>query len=116
MDTEVYQNYFLVYFKEIDSNNKQYFELTPDAPLNTSLLSKIMSSYTIITFNGNSYDLPIIIAALEGWSNEAMFNLSKNIITSNKSSWTICEDNDISIPKDFDTIDLIEVAARESIA
>ncbi len=73
-------------------------------------ISRIMSSYTTISFNGNKYDLPMIAAALQGYSQPALKELSNEIITSGKPHWEICRERGIEVPWEWDHVDLIEVA------
>ena len=111
LDIEIYRTYALFMFKELETEKVRYFELYEGHDFNRQHLKTVMEKHLSISFNGLSYDLPLIQAAIEGWDNEALFNFSKNIITSNKPSWTICKKNNIDVPlHKFDHIDLIEVA------
>ena len=111
LDIECYADYALFMFKSLKNGKVRYFELYDDHDFNRQHLATVMAKYQTISFNGLSYDLPIIQAAIEGQDNEALKNLSDEIIKSNKPSWVICKQNDINVPLDqWDHIDLIEVA------
>ena len=111
LDIELYSDYLLIMFKEIETGKVRYFEMFPGQELERKHVSTLMRKYQTISFNGISYDLPLIQAAIEGQSNEGLKKLSDSIIKSNKPSWLICKNNDINVPlNEWDHIDLIEVA------
>jgi hypothetical protein len=56
VDTESYNNYFLIAFKDIKTKKRIIFE----PPFDPKLLSWILHSYTTIGFNSIKYDLPLI--------------------------------------------------------
>lgn len=109
IDTECYSNYFLLSMLQLSTGNIRHFELTPDSNLNIALVNKFMSGHTTVGFNSNSYDLPMISAALLGYTNAKLKELSDAIIGSKLPSWKICKDKGLQVRK-FDHIDLIEVA------
>lgn len=116
VDVECYRNYFLALFKEADSDQTHCFELYAGCDLNIPALSELMRSNRTISFNGNSYDLYMIAAAIEGYDNERLKLLSDAIILSDAPAWQIANRNDVYIPRnqngkpEWDHIDLIEVA------
>ena len=113
LDTECYHAYFLILMKDTDTGKVRYFETFPGNPKNEEnrgLVAKVMNKYTTVSFNGLSYDLPLITAMIEGFDNKALKSFSNKIIGSKLPSWSICRDNQIQIPKRWDHIDLIEVA------
>lgn len=111
LDTEVYESYFLLMFKEIESGKIRYFEQYPDHPFKSNQVRTLMRKYTTVSFNGNGYDLPMIVAALEGFDNESLKAFSDKIIKSNKPTWSICKTNDIHVPwHEWDHVDLMDVA------
>lgn len=110
LDVECYVNYFLISFISEDGQTIKEFELYENHPLNIKSVKSVMSKYTTVSFNGNSYDLPMILSACNGWSNERLKKLSDKLITSDKPAWLICRGLDLFIPKSWDHIDLIDVA------
>ncbi|MFA7174771.1 MAG: hypothetical protein WC340_15445 [Kiritimatiellia bacterium] len=114
IDTECYKDYWLLSAKHINSGKVRHFELYPGHPLDAKTIAAMMRSLTTISFNGNSYDLPIIVAALSGWDNKALKRLSDKIIKSGFPSWKICRDENLQIPSTWDHIDIIEVAPGQS--
>lgn len=113
IDAEVYTNYFLLSAKQLDSGRVVHFELYDGNALDKKALSKLMRSYTTISFNGLNYDLLIITAALSGFSNEAIKKLSDQIIKSGTPAWQIARNWDLDVPK-WDHIDLFEVSPGKS--
>jgi len=109
IDTEIYTNYFLFAAKCVETGKVIHLELYEDHPLDLAVLSNIMRKNTTISFNGNNFDLPIIVAALCGWNNKHIKSLCDSIIGSNRSSYRTYQDNNLPCPK-WDHIDLIEVA------
>lgn len=114
LDTECYSNYFLISFLHHKTGKVAAFELHDTQPLQIDAIKKLMNNYTTVSFNGLSYDLPVIAAALKGFSNARLKSLSDSIIKSNLPSWRVCKDNNIFVPKSWDHIDLIEVAPGQA--
>ena len=110
VDIEVFIDYFLISFKQIKTGKLRHFELFEGNPLNIKEIKKIMEKKTTISFNGLSYDLPLITAALKGWTAGRLKYFSDDIIKSNKPSWIIAQESHIKTPAKWDHIDLIEVA------
>jgi len=114
IDTETYKDYFLLSCLNIESGNVRHFEFYEGQPLDTKTIKQIMTRCLTISFNGNGFDLPIIVAALKGYSVLQIKKLADKIIKSNRPSWLICKDLGLSIPRNWDHIDLIEVAPGQS--
>jgi hypothetical protein len=108
LDIETYRNYFLVVAKSHD-NRKYVFEMHNDQVTQGSLerLEQIIRNSTLITFNGIHYDIPVVIAALKGYSNRRLKDMSDKIIKKNINWWQFSEYfPDLLIPP-LDHIDLI---------
>ena len=73
-----------------------------------------MRSETTISFNGNSYDLPMIAAALENRDCAELKKISDEIIMSNLPSWRVCKELDIILPNNWDHIDIIDVVPGQA--
>ena len=111
-DVETYQNYFLVGFRRVDNDVTRYFELCQERGvfLNRGDLRIVMESYRIVTFNGRTYDLPMIVAALTGCSNWKLKEISDMIIQRNIRWWDLERELKIIVPPEWDHIDLSEPA------
>lgn len=114
LDIETYRDYFLVTFKSLQHNKIAQFELYENNPLNIQAIKSIMDKNTTVSFNGLSYDLPVIALALKGANNEKLKAFSDAIIKSNLPSWRICKDFNVYVPKQWDHIDLIEIAPGQA--
>jgi len=79
VDVETYPDYFLILFSTGES-----FDFTPYSTLDIASLRKALSQYTLVTFNGNRYDLHMILGALNGFDNGALYRLSKGLIEAEK--------------------------------
>jgi len=96
VDTECYIDYWLCLF-----STGEVFEIYPGTDFDRSELASVMHKYTVVTFNGNNYDLPLIEHAIAGANTIELKRLSDAIIVDRIKVW----------PKDrsIDHIDLIEV-------
>lgn len=109
-DTECYQDYWLIYFRDLDSDRRKYFDMYPGKPLDRDGLRETLRRVRMITFNGNNYDLPMITLALDGASCAELKRASDSIIMADVRPWEFYEFHGIKPPSFIDHIDLIEVA------
>jgi len=107
---EIYRDYFLAAFKNIETGGVRFFEFFDGQPLDRETIVKILKSYTLITFNGASFDVPILTLALTGADNAKLKQASDAIIQNNLRGWQFEQKFAVAIPKFIDQIDLIEVA------
>lgn len=114
LDCEVYKNYFLVAFKNVETGRTFYVESFNDSEMNLDAIRSVMHKNTTISFNGLSFDLPILTFALVEKTNIEIKRLSDTIIRSNLPAWQICKSENITVPKQWDHIDLIEVAPGQA--
>jgi hypothetical protein len=68
MDIECYINYFLIKFLRVKDDKIVGFDIRRGFPnrLDRKGVRSLIERYEIITFNGNSYDIPILKLALQG--------------------------------------------------
>lgn len=114
VDVEVYSNYFLCMFKDIESGKCAAFEMFDGQPLNKQRVSQLMRSRVTVGFNSNSFDLYLIAAALDDWPCERLKRLSDEIIKGNLPAWRVARDRSLRAPQGWDHIDLIEVAPGQA--
>lgn len=111
MDLEVYKDYFLAAFSNIETGNVRNFEMFEGNPLDAQTIKRILLSYQIITFNGWNYDLPLLLLAVRhGTTNEILKRASDSIIVNNYRGWQFLDRHNLTLPKGLDHIDLYEVA------
>ena len=108
LDCEVYVNYFLCKIRRVDTGAVRCFEQYDGHPLDTRGLRQTLERVTAVTFNGMSYDMPIIGLALTGVSCETIKRCSDAIIQGGLRHWQAERQFNFKIPA-FDHIDLIEV-------
>ena len=108
LDCETYTNYFLVSMLDTATNKTIDFELYDNHPIDSKKLAAILRQHTTLGFNSSNYDLPVIVAALRGDTNERIKQLSDDIINAPKV-WPVLKKHKINIPQGFDHIDIIEL-------
>ena len=113
LDVECYIDYFLVSFTDITLSKVVNLELYDDQPLNRNKLQKLMQDYTTVSFNGLSYDLPMITAAIRGYNNKQLKALSDALILSKSPSWMVCKELGLNVIQ-CDHIDIINVAPGQA--
>ena len=113
MDIECYPNYFLVAFRNANNPEKtKHFEMRGDnATLDTESIRKWLRNATIITFNGNHYDMPMVMYALTGASVGELHEASNAIILGGMKSWEFMREYDLNYPSYLDHIDIFEIPA-----
>ncbi len=113
LDIECYENYLLIMFRKVSSGEILYFEKFNGSDLAISNVLHILNKYTIVTFNGIKYDLPVIEAAVAGFSNKAIHDVSNMIIEQNLQPWQVRKQIGVPAIK-VDHIDLMEVAPLQA--
>lgn len=110
VDTECYPDYWL--FKLYDESTRQFYSYGtwPGQPLDILAIVNLLSKYTVVTFNGNKYDILMITLALYGATCAQLKEANDDIIVRKMPPWTFCEKWGIEVPDYIDTIDIMEVA------
>lgn len=108
-DTEVYPNYFLSVFTNLVTGKVAYVEMHEGVALDIVKLKWLMESFTIVTFNGINYDIPINEMAVAGLSCAQLKEASDKIIIEEIRGSDVRRKNKAKALK-VDHIDLIEVA------
>ncbi len=111
MDVECYSNYFLIAFRCVRTRKLVYFELSPwnYFQMDYGKLEWVLHNFTIITFNGNWYDVPIVALACAGKSAAELKWATNEIIVNGTAPWMLLRSLKVKQLK-IDHIDLIEVA------
>ena len=116
-DVECYPNYFLVTLYRVSDGATVFFDMhydvlnTLERPHTLENLRSMLSRYTVVTYNGNYYDLPLIYMFISGCNNSTLKEYSDRIIQEKIKPWEIEK-----AYKDFsiDTIDLIDLCPLQS--
>jgi hypothetical protein len=114
-DTECAHGYWLLKFKDIATGVIDSFAIWPGSPpLDVARIRQILATCTMITFNGNHYDVPMISLALSGADTVALKHANDMIIPGNGlpglKSWDFYRHFGIEPPATMDHIDIMEVA------
>lgn len=110
LDTECYRNYWLAKFRNHATGNMKSFALRDGHPLDIEGMRKVLRQYRIVTFNGNNYDMVTTALALAGKSTADLKKASDMIIKTGLKPWHIEREFGVTIPKNINHIDIIEVA------
>lgn len=107
-DTECYRGLWYVAFKRQRDGMRIGFEKSHRCRLDAERVRRIMRRNTVVTFNGMTYDVPMIYLALSGVPNEDLKIASDRIIKGGMKWWDVERELEIVIPKAIDHIDLTE--------
>lgn len=111
VDTECYPNFWLLKIRPVGGTTLAY-RLYAGQSFDRDVAARIATlfdAYTVITFNGRYYDVPMIAAALAGYTPEQLKWVNDRIIVDKVKPW------DMGLPewRPSDHIDLMEVAPGE---
>jgi hypothetical protein len=110
-DVECYANYFLVIFTNLVTGKIALCEMGDGLPpMDYRKLKWMMETYTIVTFNGINYDLPMIEMAVAGLTCGQLKGASDNIIVEEMRGQDVRRKLAKGAGLKVDHIDLIEVA------
>jgi len=107
LDVECYPNCFIVNLKRFGNGEKLSFEMSNRSEIDFKRLLYILSTECIITFNGNSYDIPIIYLAAKGADTYALKEATNRLMGGGIKFWEVEKQLGITIPK-INHVDLME--------
>jgi len=120
LDCEVYPNYFLIAFKNLDNEKVLKFDIRGLTQSFTddqiAKVRKVMSRRKTFGFNSNNYDMPIIMYALNGATASQLFGMSEDIISNNLKGWQTIKKYNLVIPEQFFHFDIQEPAPGVAIS
>lgn len=102
-------NWFLVSTYDLELDHFQDFVLREGEDPDWSELRELVRNRTLVSFNGNNYDLPLVSFALAGANNRELKAASDAIIQNGIPPWKIAKRFKFTLLEP-DHIDLIEVA------
>lgn len=108
-DTECYKDYWLAKFLLEDTNTFREFAMFPGQPLNVVGIMAIIAQYTLVTFNGQNYDMPMTSLALSGADCQTLKDANDAIITRGLKSWEFRDRYRVDMPSFTDHIDVMEL-------
>lgn len=104
-DTECFVNYWTLKIR-VQSGPLFSFSLLSGESFSEDQkrrICEIFDLFTVISFNGNYYDVPMIAAALAGFNAEQLKWLSDEIIKNNKKPW------ELNLPIEWKPVDHIDI-------
>lgn len=107
-DIEIYINFLLLYFKVVGEDTTKFYILDASRSIDWNKIRAILKRYTIVTFNGTMFDLPLLYLAMQGATVSEVKDAANRIIESNAKPWEVAEMLGVHIPDYVDHIDLIE--------
>lgn len=106
-DSEVFWNWTLFYFRNVETRKEFKFE----HPMDLQGLRKVIRENRIVGFNSGGYDLPILMLALKGATAEELKKASNRIIVHHLKPWNFEKEFNVKLnPTGLDHVDLMEVA------
>ena len=106
-DIEIYRDWSLFSFSDLEGARFVELEMYEGHPLDRAKLKAVLKTYTIISFNGINFDLPITFAAISGASCKRLKEICDSIITNGDPHWKTNQKFDIN-EFEVDHIDIIE--------
>lgn len=110
LDIECFSNWFLVGITDKATGTEWDFQMVPGLPLDIASITALLQHYTIVTFNGIGYDLPMLMLALKGVDNATLKQANDDIIVRRMKWWEFYKRYDCWPPDWVDHIDISEVA------
>jgi len=112
LDIENLVDYFLIGITDKERDIRWEFQLYPGSgPMDIQALVNLLSYYTIVTFNGTGYDVPILTLALYGADNKTLKEAGDKIIVERMAYWQFYTHYQVEPPEYLDHVDVMEVAA-----
>lgn len=110
-DTECTINFWLIKLL-LPDNTMWSFSIHDEdpTPLNIAAIQWFIDNYTLLTFNGMHYDVPMISLAMTGANNRVLYEANNNIIMGGLKSWDFYRTYGIEQPRNLDHVDIMEVA------
>lgn len=108
LDIECFHNWFLVGITDRATGTEWDFQMVPGAPLDIASITTLLQHYTIVTFNGVNYDLPILLLALKGVDNATLKAANDDIICNQLKWWAFYKKYNCWPPDWVDHIDVSE--------
>lgn len=113
LDIECYPNYFLVKLRDVKTGQMFKVEMYDGCPFRWHVLALLLRDCTVVTFNGNSYDMVMLSAAATGRFDNGMLKKLNDFIFNQENkfmrSWQIASEWGFEM-LGLDHIDLIEIA------
>lgn len=108
-DLETYRNYFLCKFLFDETGQMEDLVMVPGQSFNVLRCMQVLATHTIVGFNSNNYDCPILALALSGANNQRLKDANDHIIMRGLKPWEFYDTYNVGFPLKIDHIDIMEV-------
>jgi hypothetical protein len=108
LDIECFHNWFLVGITDHVNNMQWDFQMVPGSRLDVDSIRKLLAYYTVVTFNGTGYDIPILMLALQGADCAMLKQANDEIIVNKLNYWAFYKKYRCYPPDFVDHIDVSE--------
>ena len=108
LDIECFHNWFLVGITDRATGTEWDFQMVPGCPLDTASIASLLQHFTIVTFNGMNYDVPMLCLALTGADNATLKAANDDIICNGLKWWQFNKKYGCYPPDYLDHIDVSE--------
>ena len=108
LDIECFHNWFLVGITDSATGTEWDFQMVPGNPLDVTSIEALLRHYTIVTFNGQNYDIPMLSLALKGVDNATLKAANDDIIRNQLKWWEFGRKYGAYPPDYLDHIDVSE--------
>lgn len=108
LDIECFHNWFLVGITDKATGTEWDFQMVPGCPLDTASIASLLRHFTIVTFNGMNYDVPMLCLALTGADCATLKAANDDIICNGLKWWQFNKKYGCYPPDYLDHIDVSE--------
>lgn len=115
-DLECYPNYFLTKFQDYETGKRTEFPMWPGKALDIQGVLHMISSCTLVGFNSDHYDCPMLSLALTGATCEQLKAANDAIIVGGLKPWQFRDTYQCYMPSDTDHYDISEVTPGVKIS
>lgn len=108
LDIECFHNWFLVGITDHASGTRWDYQMTLGTQLDIAAIAALLRHFTIVTFNGTGYDVPMLAYALTGADCTALKAANDDIIENRLAWWAFYKKYRAWPPDYLDHIDVSE--------
>ena len=87
LDIECFHNWFLVGITDKATGTEWDFQMVPGTQLDVASIKSLLQHFTIVTFNGQNYDVPMLCLALTGADCATLKAANDDIIRNGLKWW-----------------------------
>ena len=108
LDIECFHNWFLVGITDRATGMRWDYQMTLGTQLDIAAITSLLQHFTIVTFNGTNYDVPMLAYALTGADCTQLKTANDDIIENRLAYWAFYKKYRAWPPDYIDHIDVME--------